>query len=158
MSWGLFPVPRELLWSLVSLSHFLDCSLLSVSSLSVSLVVSLLPGAELSPPIFMPSAPRFSSHPHFRCVSPCPGPSELAGRVGMLHAPQTPALGGVWGRSHRREAGLGLGWDGMGSITLPFLLGPSDCGSLKRCQVPAREPRAAPPCPKLGEPGSSVGT
>lgn len=73
MSWGLFPVPWELLWSLVSLSHFLDCSLLSVSSLSVSLVVSLFPEAELSPPIFMPSTSQFLSHPYFWCVSPCPG-------------------------------------------------------------------------------------
>lgn len=37
---GLFPVPWQLLWSLISLSHLLDCSLLSVSSLNVS----LLPG------------------------------------------------------------------------------------------------------------------
>lgn len=45
MSWGLFPVLWQLLWSLVFLSHLLDCSVLSVS---------LFPGAELSPPISMP--------------------------------------------------------------------------------------------------------
>lgn len=36
--WALFPVPWQLLWSLVSLSHHLDCSLLSISSWNVSLL------------------------------------------------------------------------------------------------------------------------
>lgn len=50
----------------------------------------------------------------------------------------------------------GWDWAGMGSIVLPFLSGPSDRGSLERCRVP-RAPGAAPLCPRLGEPGSSVG-
>lgn len=115
LPWGLFSVPWDLLWSLVCLSHLLDCSLLSVSSLTVSLIS----GAELSLPIFMPPTPQFLSHPHFWCVLPYPGPSELAGRVGVLHAPQTPALGSVWGRSHRREAGLGPDWDGQHHAPVP---------------------------------------
>lgn len=91
--WGLFPVLWRLLWSLVSLSHLLVCSLLTISSMSVS----LLPGAELSPPIFMPSAPQFLPPllVHFTVVplswqaapcssNPCPGQrlGQERGRTG----------------------------------------------------------------------------
>lgn len=145
--WVLFPVPWELLWSLVSLSH-LHCSLLSISSLNVS----LLSGAELSSPHLHAScSPIFVSPPLLVRVNPVLVPLSWQAGLGcsVLLKPLP------WGDTGATGERQGWDWTGMGSIPLPFLSGPSDRGSLERCRVP-RAPRAAPLRPKLGEPGSSV--
>lgn len=59
---GLFPVPWQLLWSLVSLSHLLDCSLLSVSSFLVPISVP--------PHLHAPCSPIFVSTPPFGACYP----------------------------------------------------------------------------------------
>lgn len=95
--------------------------------------------------------PQFLSHPHFWCVLPALVPLSWQAELGCS-MPLKPQPWEVFGAGTTGER-QNWGWTALGSITLPFLLGPSCCSSLERCWVPR-----APLCPKLGEPGSSVST
>lgn len=108
-------------------------------------------GLSSVPPSLCPLLPNFCLTPTFGACYPTLVPLSWQAELGRS-MPLKPLPWEAFGAGTTGER-QDWGQTGLGSITLPFLLGPSGCSSLERCWVPG-----APLRPKLGEPGSTVST